>query len=58
MHAFVAAPSWEALTMQSDDVDLDDYDTLLWAAKPALQDFSSRRLELPIRAARPKARKM
>lgn len=58
MHAFVAAPSWETLTMQNEDVDLDDYDALLWAAKPALQDISTRRLKLPIRAARPKARKM
>lgn len=59
MHAFVAPLSWETLTTQSENnMDLDDYDTLLWAAKPALQGMPSSRMELPIRIAHQKVKKM
>lgn len=59
MHAFVASLSWDALTAQRENItDLDDYDNLLWASKPALQDISSKRIKLPVSLARPKVKKM
>ncbi|XP_044065278.1 otoancorin isoform X2 [Siniperca chuatsi] len=49
MQAFVAPLSWATLTTRSENnMDSDDYDTLLWAAKPALQDMPSTRMNLPI----------
>lgn len=48
MRAFMAPLSWATLTTQSENnLDSDDYDTLLWAAKPVLLDMPSTRMELP-----------
>lgn len=59
MHAFVASLSWDALTAQRENItDLDDYDNLLWASKPALQDVSSKRIKLPVSLAHPKVKMM
>ncbi|XP_030249655.1 otoancorin isoform X1 [Sparus aurata] len=59
MRAFVAPQSWEALTTQSEDnMDSDDYDELLWAAKPALEDMPPSEMRLPVTATRQKVKKM
>ncbi|XP_071326560.1 otoancorin [Trachinotus anak] len=51
MRAFFAPVSWTTLTTQSENnMDSDDYDTLLWASKPALQDIPSSRINLPTNA--------
>ncbi|XP_041843600.1 otoancorin [Melanotaenia boesemani] len=48
MKAFVAPMSWAALTTQGEgDINSSDYDTLVWAAKPVLQDIPSARMNLP-----------
>lgn len=48
MRAFVALKSWKALITQGENnMDPDDYDTLLWAAKPALEDMASSGVSLP-----------
>lgn len=48
MRAFVAALSWEALTTPKENItDMDDYEKLVLATKPALQDISSGRMRLP-----------
>ncbi|XP_034731126.1 otoancorin [Etheostoma cragini] len=48
IQAFVGPLSWATLTSQSgNNMTLDDYDTLLWAAKPALQDMLFREINLP-----------
>ncbi|XP_078109050.1 otoancorin isoform X2 [Sander vitreus] len=48
MQAFVAPLSWATLTSQSvNNMTLDDYDTLLWAAKPALQGMPLSEMNLP-----------
>ncbi len=49
IHAFMAPLSWAALTMQSENnkMDSDDYDSLLWAAKPALQEMPPTSMKLP-----------
>ncbi|XP_014839938.1 PREDICTED: uncharacterized protein LOC106916275 isoform X1 [Poecilia mexicana] len=50
MNAFVAPLSWATLTAQSENyIDSSDYNTLLWAAKPVLQDIPSARTTLPSR---------
>ncbi|XP_054903588.1 uncharacterized protein otoa [Poeciliopsis prolifica] len=50
MNAFVAPLSWATLTGQSENsFDSNDYNTLLWAAKPVLQDIPSARAKLPAR---------
>ncbi|MEQ2314344.1 hypothetical protein AMECASPLE_011119, partial [Ameca splendens] len=50
MKAFVAAMSWSTLTAQSEKYfNTSDYNTLLWAAKPVLQDIPSARMMLPAR---------
>ncbi|XP_032413999.1 uncharacterized protein otoa isoform X1 [Xiphophorus hellerii] len=50
MNAFVAPLSWATLTAQSENYfDSNDYNTLLWAAKPVLQDIPSARAMLPSR---------
>ncbi|XP_041799048.1 otoancorin isoform X2 [Chelmon rostratus] len=49
VHAFMAPLSWAALTTQSDNnMDSDDYDTLLWAARSAVQGMPATRMKLPI----------
>ncbi|XP_070768533.1 otoancorin [Enoplosus armatus] len=59
MQAFVAPLSWETLTTPSENnMDSDDYDTLLWAAKPVLQDMSPSRMNLPIKVERQNMEKM
>ncbi|XP_036929963.1 otoancorin isoform X2 [Acanthopagrus latus] len=59
MRAFVAPQSWEALTTQSEDnMDSDDYDELLWAAKPALEDMPPSEMRLPVTATLQKVKKM
>ncbi|KAM9353471.1 otoancorin [Symphorus nematophorus] len=59
MHAFVAPLSWETLTTRGvDDMDSDDYDTLLWAARPALQGMPSSRMRLPDKASHQEVKKM
>lgn len=48
MQAVVAPLSWKTLTMQGENsINPDHYDTLLWAARPAMQDLSSSRMNLP-----------
>ncbi|XP_039662071.1 otoancorin [Perca fluviatilis] len=48
MQAFVAPLSWATLTSQSgNNMTLDDYDTLLWASKPALQGMPLREMNFP-----------
>ncbi|KAM4735242.1 otoancorin [Anableps anableps] len=50
MKAFVAPLSWATLTAQSKTYfDSIDYNTLLWAAKPVLQDIPSTGMMLPAR---------
>ncbi|XP_027142923.1 uncharacterized protein LOC104934470 [Larimichthys crocea] len=59
MHAFVAPMCWETLTTQSEDImDSQDYDKLLWAAKPALQDMPSSKMKLPNKIGGQKVKKM
>ncbi|XP_073340725.1 otoancorin [Pagrus major] len=59
MRAFVAFLSWRTLTTQSEDnMDSDDYDELLWAAKPALEDMPPSEMKLPLIATRQKVKKM
>ncbi|XP_056236500.1 otoancorin [Seriola aureovittata] len=51
VRAFLAPVSWATLTTNSENnMDSDDYDTLLWAAKPALLDMPSSRMNLPSKA--------
>ncbi|XP_029359266.1 otoancorin [Echeneis naucrates] len=51
MKAFLAPFSWKTLTTQTEDnMDSDDYDNLLWAAKPALEDTPPSRINLPRKA--------
>lgn len=48
MEAFVGPLSWATLTTQDENyINSSDYDTLLWAAKPVLQDVLSERMKLP-----------
>lgn len=48
MRAFVAPLSWEALTTPEENItDMDDYEKLMLATKPALQDISLGRMRLP-----------
>ncbi|XP_072250370.1 otoancorin [Leuresthes tenuis] len=49
MKAFVAPLSWSALTARTEDSNFDsnDYDSLLWAAKPVLEDIPYARMKLP-----------
>lgn len=48
MRAFVAPVSWRVLTTQGENnMSSEDCDTLLWAAKPALQDMRSLKISLP-----------
>ncbi|XP_026173158.1 uncharacterized protein LOC113136499 isoform X2 [Mastacembelus armatus] len=59
MKAFVAPLSWTILTTQGENnVALDDYDTLLWAARPALQEMPSSRIALPTRVESQHLKKM
>ncbi|XP_045900376.1 otoancorin [Micropterus dolomieu] len=59
MQAVVAPLSWETLYTQSErHMDSDDYDALLWAAKPVLQDMSSTRMNLPIKVEGQNVKKM
>uniref|UniRef100_A0A3B4Y8Y5 Otoancorin n=1 Tax=Seriola lalandi dorsalis TaxID=1841481 RepID=A0A3B4Y8Y5_SERLL len=51
VRAFLAPVSWATLTTNSENnMDSDDYDTLLWAAKPALLDMPSSKMNLPSKA--------
>ncbi|KAM4567908.1 otoancorin [Fundulus diaphanus] len=53
VEAFVAPMSWATLTAQRENYfDCSDYSTLLWAAKPVLQDVPSARMMLPARVAK------
>lgn len=57
--AFLAPVSWTTLITQSDNnIDLNDYDALLWAAKPALQNMPSSTINLPSKAGGQKMKKM
>ncbi|KAM4579953.1 otoancorin isoform 2-T2 [Odontesthes bonariensis] len=49
MKAFVAPLSWSALTARTEDSNFDsnDYDSLLWAAKPVLEDIPYATMKLP-----------
>ncbi|XP_047453991.1 otoancorin [Mugil cephalus] len=48
IQAFMAPMSWAALTGEGENnIDANEYDTLLWAAKPVLQDVRSSRMSLP-----------
>lgn len=48
MQAFLAPVSWTILTTQGENnMSSDDYDTLLWATRPALQDMRSLKISLP-----------
>ncbi|XP_069394092.1 otoancorin [Paralichthys olivaceus] len=48
IQAVVAPMSWTTLTTPGENnMDSDDYDAMLWAAKPALQDMPPSRLNLP-----------
>ncbi|XP_034410223.1 uncharacterized protein LOC117745798 [Cyclopterus lumpus] len=47
MQAFVAPLCWATLTTQSENMTSDEYDTLLSAAKPALQNMPFSRMNLP-----------
>lgn len=48
MHAFLASVSWTILTTQAEgNLSSGDYDALLWAARPALQDMRSLKISLP-----------
>ncbi|XP_039973328.1 otoancorin [Xiphias gladius] len=59
MRAFVAPMSWMTLTTQDENnMDSDDYDTLLWAAKPALQDMTSSSMKLPTKVEGQNMKKM
>ncbi|XP_051261887.1 otoancorin isoform X2 [Dicentrarchus labrax] len=59
MQAFMAPLSWMTLTTQSEkNMESDDYDTLLWAAKPALQDMLPSRMKLPVQAEPQNVKKM
>lgn len=59
MRAFVAPQSWATLSTQSEtNIDSDEYDLLLWAARPTLQEMPSTKMELPIKVAQPKVKKM
>ncbi|XP_035528068.1 otoancorin [Morone saxatilis] len=59
MHAFMAPLSWVTLTTQSENnMESDDYDTLLSAAKPALQDMPPSRMKLPVQAKPQNVKKM
>lgn len=57
--AFLAPVSWTTLITQSDNnIDLNDYDALLWAAKPALQNMPSSTINLPSKAGGQRMKKM
>lgn len=57
MQAFVAPLSWATLTSQAENnMDPDDYDTLLLAVKPAL--LSMKRMTLPTRVESQNMKKM
>ncbi|KAM9722820.1 otoancorin [Menidia menidia] len=60
MKALLAPLSWSALTTRSEDSDIDsnDYDTLLSAAKPVLQDIPHARMELPPKVGAKNMKKM
>ncbi|XP_022621926.1 otoancorin [Seriola dumerili] len=59
VRAFLAPVSWATLTTNSENnMDSDDYDTLLWAAKPALLDMPSSRMNLPSKAEGQNMKKM
>nr|XP_046256838.1 otoancorin [Scatophagus argus]XP_046256839.1 otoancorin [Scatophagus argus]XP_046256840.1 otoancorin [Scatophagus argus] len=59
MRAFVGSMFWSTLTTQSDNnMDSDDYDTLLWAAKPVLRDMPLTRMGLPMKLAHERVKNM
>ncbi|XP_040901377.1 uncharacterized protein otoa [Toxotes jaculatrix] len=59
IRAFVAPMSWTTLTIQGENkVDSDNYDTLLWAAKPALEDMPSSKMTLPTKVEGQNMKKM
>ncbi|XP_026172964.1 uncharacterized protein LOC113136395 isoform X2 [Mastacembelus armatus] len=59
MKAFVAPLSWTILTTQGENnIASDDYDMLLWAARPALQEMPSSRVALPTRVESQHLKKM
>ncbi|KAI3360495.1 hypothetical protein L3Q82_002382 [Scortum barcoo] len=59
MQAFLAPLSWETLITQSENnINSDDYDTLLSAAKPVVQDMSFNGVNLPTKAEQQNVKKM
>ena len=59
MLAFVAPLSLKTLSTQdADDMDPDDYDMLLWAARPALREMLFSGMRLPNQTACTKMKKM
>lgn len=59
VRAFVAPLSWKALTTPEENItDMDDYEKLLWAIKPALRDITFRTMMLPKRLALEKVLRM
>lgn len=59
MRAFLAPLSWATLTTQSENnMNSDDYDTLILAAKPVVQDMPFIGMNLPTKAEVQKMKKM
>ncbi|KAM7420815.1 hypothetical protein PAMA_015163 [Pampus argenteus] len=59
MQAFMGPLSWATLTTQDENnIDTDDYDTLLLAAKPALMSMPPKRMTFPTRVKAQKMKKM
>lgn len=59
LRAFIAPLAWKLVTRESkDNLEPDDYDTLLQSAQPLLQYVPSGEVELPKTVARQKLEKM
>lgn len=59
VHAFLAPLSWEALTSPRENItDMDDYEKLMLATKPALQEIPLRGMRLPRHLALQKVARM